>query len=311
MGDEFERITELRRRFRAAGAGLVVGIGDDAAVLAQRPGMLTASVDSCVQDVHFRHGWLSLQQLGFRAVTAALSDLAAMGAAPSAVLCALVLPEDFEDDALWQLADGLAEAAAAHGTPIAGGNLSAGEQLSIHTTVLGHCDGPIRRDGAAVGDTLYLTGSVGGAALGLQALQLDRATEAEPFVVRWRRPRARIDMGLRLRGVASAAIDLSDGLLQDLGHLCDASGVGAELDYNALPLQQDFESSCARLALDPRRTALGGGEDYELLFASARPLPPDLAASAIGRLVEEGIVVLDGAGGQIDTAGLGFRHFVR
>jgi thiamine-monophosphate kinase len=250
---ELERIARLRRIFGGARPPLTLGIGDDAAALTVS-GTLVASVDAMVEGVHFERAWLSFGDLGWRATQAALSDLAAMGASATAVLSALVLPANVSDADLAALAQGQAEACASVGAQMAGGNLARGGELSITTTVLGMAASPMRRAGAKPGDGLWLAGDVGRAAAGLAAL---RAGRDDGAIAAWRRPRARIEEGLRAASVAHAAIDLSDGLARDASHLAEASGVKVMLDRAALPDGED---------------ALYGGEDYALLVAAPAPI---------------------------------------
>jgi thiamine-monophosphate kinase len=278
---EFDRIARLRARFRGP-ASPAVGIGDDAAVLPTVEGPLAITVDASVEGVHFRRAWAPLDRLASRAVEAALSDLAAMGATPArtggGVLFALELPSSLDEPSFDALIDGLARAAERHAAPVLGGNLSrsAGPTLSITTTALGIVSAPpaLSRSGARVGDGVFLTGPIGAARVGVEALLRGRGEEPAlaPFVSRWLSPRAHIEEGLAIAPVASASIDVSDGLAQDAGHLAHASGVLLELDATALSLADGHAVACLALGLDPLALALEGGEDYVLLF-TAREAP--------------------------------------
>ena len=255
-GAEFDIIRTLQERWGA----LAVGLGDDAAVITPARGDdVVASTDASVEGVHFRRGWLTSREIGYRAVTAALSDLAAMAAQPIGVLISLTLPQGETD--LDALADGIGDAVRAAGTVIRGGNLSRGQQLSITTTVLGSAMTPLRRDAARPGNHLYVTGSLGGPAAALRAL-LDGGAPAAAHRERFARPVARLAEArwLASRG-AVAAIDISDGLLSDLGHLAAASGASIEISLETVP----------RLAQVTDQDVLGG-EEYELLVSAAVPL---------------------------------------
>jgi thiamine-monophosphate kinase len=308
---EFERIAEIKRRLAAASADVTLGIGDDAAVLAPSTRAQVWSVDAQVEGVHFRRDLLSLQDVGYRALAAALSDLAAMAARPRAALLSLCLPKSLRDADLFAIIDGVAQAQREYACLVSGGNLAAGGELSITTSVLGEALGaPLTRGGVRAGDALFVTGELGGAALGLQLLQHGDGRKAPGCVERWRRPRARIAEGLQLAGVASAAIDVSDGLLQDLTHLATASGVGFELEAARLPLHPELLALAPVLELEPVAVGLCSGEDYELLFSAAPSATPSLG-TRIGRAVERpGIRVLDAHGREIPVPdAAGFDHF--
>jgi len=310
--DEFERITRLRQRFAGASAHVVLGIGDDAAVLRGGPSDVVISVDSAVEGVHFDRAFGSWRVLAARAFTAAVSDLAAMGATPRAALSSLIVPRELEAGAFDELNAGLADAAARYACPIVGGNLAAGRELSLTTTVIGAVDGPaLTRSAARPGDAIYVTGSLGGAALGLHLLQLSAAETAPAFVERWQKPCARIAEGQRLRAVAHAAIDVSDGALQDLGHICEASGFAAELEVERLPLPDGLRELARELGQDPLALALLGGEDYELIYTLPSTLVDPAAGTRIGRMLDvPGTpVLIDAAGKTLALPGRGYRHF--
>lgn len=268
---ERARVELLRALFDTGGSGAVLrAIGDDAAVLAPCGEPLVWTVDAAVEGVHFRREWLTLRELGFRATMAAASDLAAMGARPLALLSALVLPPSLDDEELRELATGQREAADALGTTIAGGNLARGDAIAITTTALGAAAKPIPRDGARVGDAIHVAGPVGLAAAGrlLIERELVAATPAlRAAVAAFRRPQARVAAGLAAALVAKAAIDVSDGLARDLGHLARASEVTAVLDPSSL-ISPELREAAAALDEDPLQLALYGGEDYALIVVA-------------------------------------------
>jgi len=302
---------------------VLLGIGDDAAVLAPGREPLVWTIDCAVEGVHFRRDLIGFEDLGYRATMAAASDLAAMGAAPLGLLAALVLPEDVEDDDLAAIARGQRAACDALGTAIVGGNLARGGELSITTTALGAAPAPLRRDGARAGDALAIAGPVGLAAAGLRLLdrglhgpggaagEVGDAGAALRAVQAFRRPLARIDAGLRARASASAAIDVSDGLAADLAHLARASGVRAVLDRDAL-LTPELIAVAALLGEDPVELALHGGEDYALVIAG-RDVGALPGFVAIGRCeprtAGESEVALRDAGGVTPVKTAGFDHF--
>jgi len=335
---EFARIALIQEilgaaRGDAGHAGRVlVGIGDDAAVLAGGADPLVWTVDCAVEGVHFRRDLMSLEDIGYRATMAAASDLAAMGATPVGLLASLVLPPSVRDADLRALVAGQRAACDAIGAAIIGGNLARGGEISVTTTALGSAPAPLCRDGARDGDELALAGPVGLAATGLRLLEArprrrGRAGEAGGAaraqaqtralalaIEAFRRPLARIDAGVRARGVARAAIDISDGLAADLGHLARASGVCALLEADAL-LGAELIEAAALAGADPLELALHGGEDYALLVAgpAVGALPGFVR---VGRCAPraEGTpeVGLLGPDGRVTpVAGGGFDHFAR
>lgn len=312
--NEHRRIAILRELYaaRASGDPPLLGIGDDAAVLAPD---CVVSTDAAVDGNHFRCEWVgegaTWEDIGWRSTVAALSDLAAMGATPRAVLSSLILPASLEDDALFELARGIADAAAEHGTSVVGGNLARGRELSITTTVVGGVDPRLafRRSNAHPGDGIYLSGRVGAASLGLSALEMGaiRNERSAPFLKAFLRPRARIDLGIQLLGQARCAIDISDGLCADLGHLCAESGLAAWVDLSLVPTEPAHDSFAMILRRDPREAVLAGGEDYELILASPTPL---LGCTRVGAFERgEPAVRVTDAGGLDWQGPRGFDHF--
>lgn len=311
---EDARVEALRSVFGAGAdpSGIRVDIGDDGAVVSLADDAVL-SVDAHVEGVHFQRGWISFEALGERAAMAALSDLAAMGARPRVVLASWAVPLDVGPEDLEAVARGTRTACDAVGARVVGGNLTRAQELALHTTVIGELEGsPLLRRGAKPGDLVLVGGPVGGAAVGLAALLARREHEPllAPFVERWRRPRARIDLGRRLRGVASAAIDLSDGLAVDLDRLARASGVRLRVRLEALPTLPQHAEACEALGLEPWRVAAGGGEDYELAFTA----PSSPLASGLGIAVGDvergppGLVIEDARGRNVRVDG--FDHFV-
>lgn len=315
--DEFGII----HRFFASEAGtradVTLGIGDDAALLRVPPGHeLAVSTDSLVAGVHFPIG-LPADAVGHRALASNLSDLAAMGAAPAWVLLALTLPEP---DEAWleAFSRGFFALARRHGVALVGGNMARGP-LNITLTVHGHVpEGrALTRSGAQVGDLVYVTGHPGDAAAGLKLLQAGRADMQQACVRRFAYPEPRLAAGQALRGLATSAIDVSDGLLADLGHLLEVRGFGAKLALERLPLSQEL------LALHPQeeawKLALTGGDDYELCFtahpAEARATESRLQeagcpATCIGAVESTpGIHCVDRGGHMRDYPRPGHRHF--
>jgi thiamine-monophosphate kinase len=268
---EFDLIAAFTRALPLRGEGVVVGPGDDAAVLRPAPGEdLVATVDAVVEGVHFGAGFTA-EDVGWKALAVNLSDLAAMGARPLWALVALTVPPGTRAARLKGVAAGLGACARAHRTAVVGGNVSRGRELSVTITAVGAVpEGrAVLRAGARPGDLVAVTGTLGDAALGL----LPGAPRA--LALRQRRPAPRLAAGRALAAVVRAAVDVSDGLAQDLGHLCRASGVGALVGRADLPLSAAYRRLARRLP-DPWAPALAGGEDYELVVA----VPPAALARA-------------------------------
>ncbi|MDF2695048.1 MAG: Thiamine-monophosphate kinase [Labilithrix sp.] len=312
---ELERVALLAARFAAPGApGVATGIGDDAAVLDPVAASLVWTIDAQVDGTHFRLDWLTWEDVGWRSFMAAASDLAAMGATPLAALSALALADGVDDDALDALARGQADAARAVGAPIVGGNLARGSETSVTTTLLGHTDRAVLRSGARAGDGIYLAGAVGMAAAGLVALESGAGNvvnaNVEACVGAWRRPRALVQRGLALRGVAGAAVDVSDGLGLDAMRIAEASSVQLVLDESALRLQGGAELAAAAVLLgrDVLDLVLHGGEDYALLATSVVPLEGFVRIGTI-EAAAPGVVLVraDGTRSAVDPKG--FDHF--
>lgn len=278
--NERERVALLTRIFGDA-------IGDDAALL---EGGLVWTVDACVEGTHFRREWLSWEDLGWRSFMAAASDIAAMGADPLGALSALVLTSDTDDAAFEAIARGQKAAADAIGAPVVGGNMARGTELSITTTVLGRTDRTVMRSGAREGDLVLVAGALGHAGAGLAALQ--RGDVHDAHVAAWRRPRALIAEGRAMRDLATAAMDVSDGLAIDAHRLADASNVAIVFDDAAL--------SSYGVEL---RFVLGGGEDYALLVTAPSPIA---GFRVVGR-VEKGDGARFASGKVIEATG--FDHF--
>jgi thiamine-monophosphate kinase len=313
---EFELLAKVRERLPPAGSRIHLGSGDDAAVTV--PGGATAtSVDAVVEGVHFRRDRATPAQIGRKALGAALSDLAAMGAETGEAYVAVGIPADLSEDGCLELIDGIATLAAETGTTLAGGDVTRAPVLTLAVTVVGHAataEQLVGRGGAEPGDALVLTGEIGGAAAGLLLLERPElaAAVSEEAAERLRRrqldPTPRLGAGRALAAAgARAMIDLSDGLGGDAVHLAESSGVGLRIEAGALPLANGLAEVAAAAGREPLELATSGGEDYELL--AALPREHLAAAASIGGAGETTLTqvgeVLAGAGVEIRLPGGG------
>jgi thiamine-monophosphate kinase len=310
--DETARIAMIARILAAKAEGVELGIGDDAAVLVSPPAgaRIVWTIDQQVEGAHFRRELASWHDVGWRSYCAAASDVAAMGAKPWCALCALVLPDDVDAAALEGLTHGQGDAASDVGAPIVGGNLSRGSVLSVATTLLGVCERPVARAGARPGDGVWLAGQVGMAAAGLRALASGRGGDKalRAAVAAWRTPRALVSYGLAMAKAAHAAIDVSDGLARDVGHIAKASGVEIVLDASELRRDAGLVEASAALGADALDLALYGGEDYALVAASDLPIQ---GFRRIGEIRSGTGLVLRDAGHESPLEARGFDHFAK
>jgi thiamine-monophosphate kinase len=280
---EFELIARLCEKL-PQGRRTILGPGDDCAILSPNRAPQLITVDSMVEDVHFRLGWGTPETLGARSLAVNLSDIAAMGGTPTSCVVNLAIRPGLGTAFFDRLYAGLRKAAAAAGVDIVGGNVTRAQRLAITITLLGDVSGgSLRRDNARAGDSIYVTGTIGDAAVGLRILdgKLKARGAARKFLVdRFLSPTARVDAGRKLAQMRphAAAIDLSDGLWQDLDHILEVSGVGAEIDPAAIPLSPAYRTVIG----DDPAVALSGGDDYELLFCMHPSLPETALRRQLG-----------------------------
>lgn len=305
--DEFELIRRFFDR-PVTTPGVVTGIGDDGTVLRPEPGRDQVQViDTLVEGVHFPAG-TSAADIGYRVVAVNLSDIAAMGAIPRWMTLALTLPQA---DVRWvsDFADGLFEAAKEFDVALVGGDMTRGDKVvaTVHITADVEAGMALLRSQAKVGDTVFVTGTLGDAAAGLALL---RRGEFDAFLVgRFLRPDARIETGRRLAGLASAAIDVSDGLVGDLTKLLEASGVGGELDVERLPLSDALKARFDEA--ERTRLALMGGDDYELCFTAQPNAVSGIDnVTAIGRITDGVGLMCRNDGVVVEYDDSGYRHFL-
>lgn len=323
---EFRLIDRIRERTAQGREDVRLGIGDDAALVAPPPGQeIAIAIDTMVEGVHFPVG-TAPADIGWKSLAVNLSDLAAMGASPAWALLALTLPSQageqvrqFIDD----FAEGFAQLARPHRLALIGGDTTRGA-LTVSVAVHGFVPPgkALTRSGARAGDVVLVTGTLGDAAAGLQLLQHGARVDtgdgrAAYLIERLHRPTPRLSAGLALRDRASACIDVSDGLLADLGHICEASGLGAEIEVALLPRSSMLLGAFDDVAA--RDFALAGGDDYELCFTVPPSLVADVqsdlarlgsGATRIGRMVDgDGVRVRDAHGQWLEATRHGWDHF--
>jgi thiamine-monophosphate kinase len=295
---EFERLREIFARL----GNRATELGDDCALVPLGGKTLALSIDCSVEGVHFRTDWLTFEEIGWRSTAAALSDLAAEGAAPVGVLVSLGLPGGGDGSAAATIMDGVGAAAQSVGAKVLGGDLVRSEQYLVDVCVLGTAERPVRRAGAKVGDGVWVTGRLGGAALALSAYR-STTRPGGPLGRRYSHPEPRIAAGRWLAGQgATAMIDISDGLAADAGHLATASGVGLAISLEQLPCWDGATPI----------VAAASGEEFELLVTlpASFNAKPDFELSRIGECVKGGGVRLL-EGNTPVALPAGYDHFAR
>ena len=352
MPGEFDFIKQIQQKAAAqSAADLVLGIGDDAAIWREQSGRESlVTVDLLVEDVDFKLEYASPRWLGHKTLAVSLSDIAAMGGAPKFSLLSLAIPQSaIRNPQFWEeFFAGYFELATKHGVTLIGGDISSTpDRLAIDSIVIGHCHvgKSIRRDGAKVGDAIYVTGSVGASAAGLTLLLGGErvgddvrssafrrlkpqppeggTTNAIQSAIRAHlKPEPRVEFGRKLGelGLANSMIDVSDGLAQDLSHICEASGVGAVVDFEAVPIAEEVGLVMAN-AEGAFEFAVSGGEDFELLFTADPANEMELMALAercqlrltkIGEITERSlpVAVLTRRDSQVKPLSIrGYDHF--
>jgi thiamine-monophosphate kinase len=315
---ERELVAAIRRDFSRAKRGLVLGIGDDAAVISTAGADLLLTTDLLIEHAHFTTAIHPPFLLGRKSLNVNVSDIAAMGGRPRFALLGLGLRHDLAETWVDEFFSGFREAAAAQGVALIGGDISGSREICISVTVIGEGERVIRRSGARPGDLIFVSGDLGRAAAGLkllrQGLRLGKDKRADILLRAFLDPVPRVRLGQTLAGggIASAMLDTSDGLSVDLLHLCEESRCGADIDLERLPLSPELRM----FERDPERLALHGGEDYGLLFT----VPPRRLAEVlrlqkkhdlhrIGKMRrEKGISIIDRNGKKRPLEIGGFEH---
>lgn len=326
---EDELLAAIRKVLSGTAPGVVVGVGDDAAVVEAGSGERVLTTDMLVEGVHFDRGLASARDLGYKAIVVNVSDVAAMAASPRFALASLALSP--ETDAAWtmELFGGMRGACDEYALSLIGGDLNRGDAAVVSITVVGEVapGRAVLRSGAQVGDRVVVTGSLGAAAAGLFLAKSapGRAVASEwgrELLAAHFRPVARVGEAQTLaQAGATAMMDISDGLAKDLGRLCAESRVGARIDLGRIPVAKGLGPAAEVLGLDPLETALSGGEDYELLATIAPAAVEGARAELrerfgvtladIGAIIEEGLCAVDQDGREFPLEPKGWDHFER
>jgi thiamine-monophosphate kinase len=315
---EFGFIERVARMASCAAPELELGVGDDCALVRVGDQRLAVTTDAMLEGRHFRTDWLSPEEIGARAMTAGLSDIAAMGARPVLAFTSVAIPPAWTAEEATELSRGLVEQAARYGACLAGGDtIAAHEEAFVDVIVIGWCGEHIwRRDGAEVGDSVCVTGSLGGAMAATAGRLAGLASI--PCWEAYARPQPRVLEAAAMAplGLIHAAMDISDGLVQDAGHICERSGVGIVIRATDVPVHAGAIEVTAELGEDAVWYALTGGEDFELLFTCRPEAVPVLQAAistpltVVGEVVAGAqVVVLDAAGEEMALARRGWDQF--
>lgn len=311
---EDELTAVIRRVLSGTGPEVVIGPGDDAAVVRTGPGELVLTTDALIEGVHFRRDVTTPRDLGYKAIAVNLSDVAAVAGSPRHALCALTLSDAVDASWVVELAGGMRECCEEFAVSMVGGNVARGPEITVAITVTGEVrpGRAVRRSGARPGDHLVVTGSLGGSAAGLRlASRRSWSDEERDALHRHMRPTPRVgEAGVLASHGVTAMMDVSDGLALDLSRLCAAGDVGARLQLAQIP----------RHAVATAEEALGGGEDYELLATLPSGGAVDAARdelrrtfgvslAEIGRIIEEGLIAVRGDGAEVPLDAEGWDHF--
>ena len=324
-------IQRIKRKIPANDPSIVLGIGDDAAIINSSRRDILLSTDTIREDIHFSMKYYSFYDVGWKAVAVSISDIAAMGGVPKYLLLSMAVPDKVSVKDIDKLLDGVADISAEYSVSVVGGNLSRSKQgITVDTTIVGEVSGgrALLRSGAGIGDMIYVTGFPGMSAIGLSILKSGVAVPKRgkrgmrEFINSHLHPVPRVSAGLFLSKCKSstAAIDISDGLLADLGHICDRSKVGARIYCNLLPFPEMPGTIRKMLARETLFYALYGGEDYELLFTvrSANSTKfeslcrrQDIRYTMIGQIepAEEGIRLVNEYNKESVIKPYGYDHF--
>lgn len=318
---ELSLLARVQKRFSKKTPRLILGIGDDSAVVKCGKDRMLFTTDMMVEGIHFNFAWTTPYQLGFKLVSVNVSDIYAMGGKPDFMLLNFAASKNTGIKVFDQLFDGIEHAIGYYGLSLVGGDISAAEKMMLSATITGTASKIIRRKGARPGNKIYVSGTLGDAACGLELMKrikkpipfeqghkTDKPLQWEimsPLIKRHLMPTAR-KSSVFLRS-ATSMMDISDGLLIDLSRICKESGIGAVIYTQSIPLSEELEVASECLKISPLELALHGGEDYELLFTA--PKNQKMNAFCIGEITESGIKIVDKNGKSVKVSAKGYQHF--
>ncbi len=282
-------------------------IGDDCAVLEEGEDYTLLTTDMLVEKDHFNLDWQSPWQIGWKSIIVNVSDIAAMGGLPKWGLVSIAFPEDTSVSFADELLQGMKDASDEHGLQIIGGDTTHGEYLTINVAVIGKVekDRLCTRDGAKIGDLICVSGDLGKSWAGLELFRAGKEGYTEYYL----QPRCRLETARKISPHVNSMIDVSDGLASEVRHICDESGLGAEVEKEKVPISEKTRKTGEKLDIDPMKWALSGGEDFELVFTISKEKMSEIEETdpiVVGEIVEEGIYLVDG---EKEELGGGYDHF--
>jgi thiamine-monophosphate kinase len=318
---ELSLLEIIRKRFSQKTTGLILGIGDDSAVIQPRNKNMLFTTDMMIEGVHFDLTWTTPYQIGFKLVSVNVSDIYAMGGTPVFLMLNVALKKEVNIDFFNELFDGIENAIKKYDLSLIGGDISSSDRTMLSASLTGYTTKILKRKGAKRGDKIYVTGCLGDSACGLEIMKrIKRPIEIEngrktkfslkwqiisPLVKRHLMPEAR--NSVNFVQLATSMIDISDGLLIDLSRICGESKVGARIYKESIPISTELRKSAEYLNLSPVELAFGGGEDYELLFTA--PESKNIDAFCIGEITKSGIKVINKEGNSEKLLLKGYQHF--
>jgi thiamine-monophosphate kinase len=318
---ELSLLERIRKKFSGKFPDIICGIGDDSAVVRPERKNMLLTTDMMVEGVHFDLRWTTPFQVGFKLISVNVSDIYAMGGRPRFALINFAAPGDSDVDMFKRVFDGIERACRVYGLAVIGGDVSSAENVILSASMVGYASRILTRGGARKGDRIYVSGALGDAACGLKLMkrlgspvEIERRKRADfglewrvayPLISRHLMPRA-VDPE-KIAGRASAMMDISDGLLIDLSRLCRESGIGALVDLQRLPISTELRTAAGHLKVSPLDMAMGGGEDYQLLFTA--PEKADIDAVCIGTMDGRGLRAIDEGGRTRNLEIRGYQHF--